>query len=147
MIRNCRYANAEQTAVDCDLNHTEFGWIPTTVMLDGTDDRLTLVELVKEHDIDEFAAPAAPEATVRDYEKAVQLMHDNAAQARGYDNINSCAKYVGYDNPFRAECEALCGWAAHCWSACYDMLNKWQAGEIEAPTVEQVIELLPELSL
>jgi len=51
----------------------------------------------------------------------VQAMLDTEAQSRGYDNINSIGKYIGYDNAFRVECEALGAWAAACWSKCYEL--------------------------
>lgn len=82
-----------------------------------------------------------------DYENAIQAMHDKAAQNRGYDDINSCAKYLGYENPFRAECEALCGWAAQCWAMCYELIGKVEKGDIAEPTIEEAISMLPELSL
>jgi len=52
---------------------------------------------------------------------SVQLMLDTEAQSRGYDNVNAIGKYIGYDNPFRAECEALGAWTAACWAKCYEL--------------------------
>jgi len=52
---------------------------------------------------------------------AVQGMLDKEAQKRGYDDVNAIGKYIGYDNPFRAECEALGAWTAACWSKCYEL--------------------------
>ncbi len=51
----------------------------------------------------------------------VQAMLDTEAQTRGYDNINAIGKYIGYDNAFRAECEALGTWTAACWAKCYEL--------------------------
>ena len=48
-------------------------------------------------------------------------MLDSEAQSRGYDNVNAIGKYIGYDNPFRAECEALGAWTAACWAKCYEL--------------------------
>ena len=48
-------------------------------------------------------------------------MLDTGAQSLGYDNINAIGKYIGYDNPFRAECEALGAWTAACWARCYEL--------------------------
>ena len=52
---------------------------------------------------------------------SVQTMLDSEAASRGYDNINAIAKYMGYDNQFRAECEALGAWCAACWAKCYEL--------------------------
>ena len=57
---------------------------------------------------------------------SVQTMLDSEAAKRGYDNINAIAKYMGYDNQFRAECEALGAWCAACWAKCYEL----QAGGV-----------------
>lgn len=56
----------------------------------------------------------------------VQSMLDTEAQSRGYDNINAIGKYIGYDNPFRSECELLGAWCASCWAKCYEL----QAGGV-----------------
>ena len=69
---------------------------------------------------------------------AVQNMLDSKAQELRYDNINSIAKYLGYDNAFRTECEQLGEWAANCWV---------KAGELEdsgnSYTVETVLAEMP----
>ena len=57
---------------------------------------------------------------------SVQTMLDSEAAKRGYDNINAIAKYMGYDNQLRAECEALGAWCAACWAKCYEL----QAGGV-----------------
>ena len=51
----------------------------------------------------------------------VQSMLDTEAQSRGYDDMNSIGKYLGYDNLFRAECEALGAWTSACWAKCYEL--------------------------
>lgn len=30
MIRNMKWSNAEQTAINCEINHPDYGWIPFT---------------------------------------------------------------------------------------------------------------------
>lgn len=72
--------------------------------------------------------------------KKVQAMLDTEAQSRGYDNINSIGKYLGYDNLFRAECEALGAWTAACWAKCYEI-------EAEGRMPENILNEMPELAL
>ena len=76
--------------------------------------------------------------------QAIQQILDEEAQSRGYDNINSIGKYIGYDNAFRAECEALGAWAAGCWAKTYEIMADWQAGNISLPTEAEVVAALPE---
>lgn len=80
-------------------------------------------------------------------ENAIQSLHDKSAKDNGYDNINSCAKYLGYDNPFRAECEALCLWAALSWQECYRLLALYKAGQMDAIDANTVLDLMPNLVL
>jgi hypothetical protein len=143
-IKNCFYSDADNSAIDCEIEHPDFGWIPTTFMVDG-DDRHELAEAVKLMDITPYVAPAlSAEDQLKAIETAVQLLHDTKAQTLGYDDINSCAKYVGYDNDFRAECEGLCGWAAACWVKCYALLAEWQAGGFSEMGVDDVLAVMPD---
>ena len=70
----------------------------------------------------------------------VQAMLDTEAQSRGYDNINAISKYIGFDNAFRVECEALAAWCAGCWSKCYEL----QSGGVMP---SDLLAEMPELGL
>lgn len=61
------------------------------------------------------------EQVISQAKAAVQGLLDSTAQSKGYDNINAIAKYMGYDNQFRVECEALGAWCAACWAKCYEL--------------------------
>lgn len=74
--------------------------------------------------------------TVETIETAVQNLLNEVAQSKGYDNIDSCGKYCGYDNPYRYECEQLGAYAAACWQQCYTVLE-------DGITVDEVINQLP----
>ena len=143
-IKNCSYSSPDNSTIDCDIEHPEFGWIPTTFLVEG-DDRHELAEAVKLMDIASYVAPVLSiESQMKAIELSVQSLHDTEAQSRGYDDINSCAKYVGYDNEFRGECEGLCGWAAACWSKCYQLLADWEAGGFSEMSIEDVLAVMPE---
>ena len=45
-IRNLKYASQDNISVDCEINHPDFGWIPTTVVNNETDGRNELVAQV-----------------------------------------------------------------------------------------------------
>lgn len=87
-------------------------------------------DLYREKLAEGFQLVLIPQAEKDAYEQAqlieqattlVQAMLDSEAQSRGYDNINAIAKYMGYENQFRAECEALGAWCAACWAKCYEL--------------------------
>jgi len=154
MIKVTEYKNPVYSAdgvnqVDLEILTDKYGWVPTTIILDDNDQQKHITQ-IKQWLIDniESIAPYIP-LIVTDDEKiatisnAVQLHLNEAAQAKGYDDINSIAKYIGYDNTYRTECEALGAWTASCWDICYVILAGWEAGEIAEPTADEVVAQLP----
>ena len=79
-------------------------------------------------------------------EDGIQAYMDRTAHDRGYDSIYTA---IGYLNSgvqrFREDAEAALAWRDQIWVLCHRLLDQWQAGEIEALTLEQVIERLPEI--
>jgi galactose mutarotase-like enzyme len=49
------------------------------------------------------------------FNQKISRFIDSKAQELQYDNMMSCTKYVGYDNPYRQECEDLLKWNARVW--------------------------------
>lgn len=91
--------------------------------------------------------PPTEEQQIRVYEKAVQRKMDDMAAEHGYDSVATAVSYA--DEPavskFQREGRAFREWRSLVWDHCYDQLAKVKAGEIEKPTVEQLIAGLPEL--
>lgn len=80
---------------------------------------------------------------IRDY---VQLMLDRKAQEKNYDNGFALSTYANSTIPsFKEEALKYIKWRDECWMICYDLLEKYQSGEIERPTVDSVSEALPVL--
>lgn len=83
---------------------------------------------------------------VKDYENAVQDHLNAKVQERGYDDVYTCLSYK--DDPFpkfRDEAAAVLAWRSSVWLTAQNILNKWQNGEIEQPTIQEVLDQLPEL--
>ena len=78
---------------------------------------------------------------------AVDVHLDQRARVERYDSIRSAALRAGYPGPFHAEGLAFATWMDACYSRCYDLLAQWHAGEIQEPTVDELIALLPNLEL
>ena len=76
-------------------------------------------------------------------EVAIQAYIDEAAQSLRYDNISSIGKYLGYENPFRAECEQLGKFNAECWVKAYAIQEEVENGRV-INSVDEVIAELPE---
>ena len=77
---------------------------------------------------------------VEDYEDAVQRYLDETVQQKGYDNVYTCLSYKGDPDPiFSAEADAVLNWRSQVWRTAQGILNQWQHGQIEQPTISQVI--------
>jgi hypothetical protein len=77
---------------------------------------------------------------------AVQAKLDKACKAKGYDNGFACASYASSTvETFKNEADAFITWRDACWVKCYSLLEQYQSGLIERPTVEQVLTELPNL--
>ena len=84
--------------------------------------------------------------TVKDYENAVQKYLDDTVQQKGYDNVYTCLSYKGDPDPiFSADADAVLSWRSTVWRTAQGILNDWQQGKIEQPTVSQVLAQLPTL--
>ena len=84
---------------------------------------------------------------VEDYECAVQDFIDNKVREKGYDNVYTCLSYKGDPDPiFSAEADAVLTWRSTVWRTAQGILNRWIQGEIEKPTIQEVISQLPTLT-
>lgn len=88
--------------------------------------------------------PPTPEEIVRGYEDAVQAHLDATAQSRDYDNTYTCLSYLSStDEIWNREANAFNAWRDQVWRKCHEILNAVMAGDIQPPTVEELIEQLP----
>jgi hypothetical protein len=88
-------------------------------------------------------APTAEEQK-KVYENAVQAHLDATAQTRGYDNTYTCISYINStDEVWRRESNAFNVWRDSIWRKAHEILNAFMRGEIEQPTIEEVIAQLP----
>lgn len=97
--------------------------------------------------------PAAPAGPTLEERKAVLLSavdeHLNAAAAaKGYDSILAASLRAALPNsPFHAEGVAFGIWMDTVYAKCYDVLAQVLSGQIEEPTKDELISMLPELQL
>lgn len=76
-------------------------------------------------------------------EAAITKHMDSVAQAKRYDNRDSCRLYAGYVNPFQAEAIAYGQWVAACWVASNTAQAQIIAGTRSIPTPEEAVAELP----
>lgn len=91
------------------------------------------------------AKPAASHDEIkRMYEDAVQEHLDSTARSRSYDNTYTCLSYLNSTNEvWKREANAFNVWRDSVWTKCHEILNAVMSGQIEQPTVADVIAQLP----
>ena len=73
-------------------------------------------------------------------------MLDAKAQELEYDDGFTLATYAtSTKERYRNQANQFIAWRDNVWDKCYEILNAFQSGEIEMPTVEYVLERLPNL--
>ena len=86
------------------------------------------------------------ERRFKDIQNAVQNLLDSKAKEKNYDNGFAIASYaLSTNDTFRSEAGRFIAWRDAVWGKCYQILDAYKAGEIEMPSVENVIAVLPEL--
>lgn len=85
---------------------------------------------------------AALRAHVQDYMDAI-------ARSYGYDDIRTAVTYAEEPSvpKFQAEGRALRAWRSAVWQACYELLERVQAGAAPEPGLEHLADLLPRFAM
>lgn len=93
-------------------------------------------------------SPPTADEIVAALEAEVQRYMDKFAQDRGYDNMISAISYR--DDPtvprWQQEGQAFFAWRSQVWLKCLDIKNRAIAGEIQVPTTEELIAMLPTIT-
>ena len=106
-----------------------------------TDNHYKTVHISEEERQKEIA-----EQRFTDIQTAVQAVLDRKAKEKNYDNGFAVASYaLSTNDTFRSEAGKFIAWRDAVWAKCYQILDAYKAGEIEMPSVENVIAVLPEL--
>lgn len=85
-----------------------------------------------------------PVLTQQDYSVSAQSVLDTQAISMGYDSIFTAISYEGDAfQKFNDEAIALKTWRSLVWQNAYALLAQVEAGEVEAPTIEEFIAQLP----
>lgn len=106
-----------------------------------TDNHYKTVHISEEERQKEIA-----EQRFKDIQTAVQAVLDKKAKEKNYDNGFAVASYaLSTNDTFRSDAAKFIAWRDAVWAKCYQILDAYKAGEIEMPSVENVIAVLPEL--
>ena len=84
---------------------------------------------------------------ITNYTVAVQNMMDRTAQTRGYDSIFTLCSYSNSTNTkFAAEATAAVKWRDAVWEKCYEIEDVVDAGTIPAPSLEELLKMMPSIN-
>lgn len=84
--------------------------------------------------------------SLADYDKALTNFLDDVARTRHYADRISCAVRAGYPGPFQAEGIAFATWMDTCNATGYQMLDDFHNGLISQPSIEDMLNSLPEMA-
>lgn len=94
----------------------------------------------------EIQEPEQPtvEDIVQEIKDRIQLLLDDTARQKNYDNGVSLASYANSTiDSFKQEALSFIQWRDTVWNTCYHYLDLYQKGEYEFTTVSDFLSLLP----
>jgi hypothetical protein len=101
-------------------------------------------EILTAYEDDESQQLTIPEL-ITAIQVAVQGIIDGKAKEKLYDDGFALCGYADSTNEqFRSEALRFIRFRDLCWVKCYEILNKYNNGEIRRPTVEDVVLQLPD---
>lgn len=140
-----------------DIFESADGLFPEEALALCQDGKAYITELDRaENGTRRFQIVAVPEPTEEEkaaalqakYTALIQSILDGEAQKLGYDNCLSVCSYVDTGvSKFDDESKAFRLWRSVVWAKGYELLEEVQAGEREIPTEEELVELLPKLTI
>ena len=140
------YINQKYNAygtIDCDINHPDYGWIPTTL---SPDDDITaeLFAIVAAGTVAPFVpAVLSVDEQIEQIRQAVIAYISNLVKSQGYDAEDGYSKYTGYPNSLREKSEHLGAYESDVWLYAGSQKELFLSGAREIPTPEDfLLELL-----
>lgn len=133
----------ENGTIDCDIEHPEFGWIPTTLS-PGDPETAELFAIVVAGSVAPYVAPVKTvEQLIAEINLAVQTHLATLVKSYKFTSEINYAKYVGYPNDFRVIAEALGAYEAQVWTYCEVEIAKLENGTRSMPAVTNFLTELP----
>lgn len=84
------------------------------------------------------------EEIIQEIKDRIQLLLDDTARQKNYDNGVSLASYANSTiDSFKQEALSFIQWRDTVWNTCYYYLDLYQKGEYEFTTVSDFLSLLP----
>ncbi len=138
MVESARYTSGDNSTVAAVIDGREW----QTKLDSGNDISFAVLAWIAEGNSPSPYVPPAP--SLEDYSEAVQDHIDATARAKNYTDVVSLVSYATSTNPqWAAEANAFLAWRDQVWASIYTTLAQVQAGQLEQPTIEELIATLP----
>lgn len=125
------------------INEVSFGDLFFNTIKDTQYTRL-LQDIQKYQEIRKAYVELSDEELFTEIQTQIQNLLDMLAREKNYDNSFVLASYAESTIPrFRNEALKFIEFRDQCWSICYNLLNKYTSGEIERPSLVEVLGSLP----
>ena len=94
-----------------------------------------------------YIPPQQPLPTLNEYTKAIQDHIDSVAKSKQYNDGVSLASYVNSTKTqWKTEAEIFVAWRDSVWEFSFDLLSQVQSGIISQPTIDQLLNQLPQIN-
>lgn len=88
-----------------------------------------------------------PFLTEANYAQAIQAHIDSVAQSKQYGDGVSLASYASSTiAQWKNEADVFIAWRDAVWTYAFNLMEQVKAGQVPAPTIEEVIALLPQIT-
>ena len=146
-VENVKYLNDDKTLIVADVKFSDFQDVLPYAFTKNESERSEAVfDFINNNNIGIQDYVVDIEGVKVAIINAVQAKLDKACRAKGYDNGFACASYATSSVPsFKNEAESFIEWRDTCWCLCYDLLEKYLQGAIPRPTVDDVLNKLPNM--
>lgn len=135
----------ETGAIDCEIKHEKYGWIPFTASENDVEQHgREIFSAALEMGPSAYVPPTPVPPTLDEYKNAVDAHVEETARSKGYNSAAHLSGYATSTVPtWASEAAAFISWRDQFWLTAIEILRQVTAGEIEQPTIEDLIASLP----
>ena len=134
------------------LPHLSMSSSLTSLTIHGefTDDDMVVInDHINSKTKDEYLSEIHRQELIKNAIRAVEDKLNEEAQNLGYNSIYTAVSYA--DEPavlkFQTEGQALRAWRSLVWEYCFQLLEDYDAGIIEQPTIGEILSGIPQFQL
>jgi len=134
----------EDGTINCDINHPDYGWIPTTLSPDDPETS-ELFAILNAGTVASYTPPVkTQEELLKELEDVVQSYLNTIPIQENFLAPSNFTQYLGYPNEFRLKAEHVGAFFATVWGYSNTEKDKLIAGTRTMPTQDEYLLELPQ---